>query len=210
MFTEERHRSRGYATKLMDLVAAAGDTQACVLYSDVGERIYARSGYVPVPEPVDWVLAPEAGEVPSCEAAVPQLDAAPPRVLQLSPTREQLDWAWERERLYARFLGRTPPSVHTARAGAAGAWWTASFKANELLVLWLTPGSSEETARVLEVARAVAQQCGLERVRLWGLPGLAPPPAASVQKRKEELAMFRPRNGLRIDAWRSVQRALWV
>jgi len=212
VFTEERHRGRGYATKLMDLVAAAGaDVQACVLFSDVGERIYARSGYVSVPGQSDWLLPPlESEPPPPCEPVLPELPAPGERVLQLQPTREQLDWAFERERLYARFLKRTPPAVHAARAGAAHACWAAYFKSNELIVLWLQPGAPAETAAVLDAARAEAHRCGLDHVRLWSLPGVPAPPAASERKRKEELAMYRPCRGPRIEAWTQVQRALWV
>src|SRR3954471_20058278 len=45
--TEQALRGRGYATRMMDLLARRADAegvQACVLFSDVGERIYARSG----------------------------------------------------------------------------------------------------------------------------------------------------------------------
>ncbi len=210
VFTEERHRGKGYATKLMDLVAAQRGPQACVLFSDVGERIYARSGYVAVPEQSDWVLPPREGEVPPCEPEVPTLGAPPAHVLQLQPTLEQLDWAWEREQLYARFLQRRAPEVHAGRSGEARACWAAYFKANELVVLWLTPGSKAETAAVLKVAQAEAHRCGLEQVRLWSLPGRVAPEDVSVRKRKEELAMYRSRSGLRIDGWTQVQRAFWV
>ncbi|MBL8951152.1 MAG: N-acetyltransferase [Myxococcaceae bacterium] len=210
VFTEERHRGRGHATRLMNLVARAGDVQACVLFSDVGERIYARSGYVTVPEQHDWLLAPRAGEVRACEPVIVEPHAVARHELQLFATREQLDWAFERERLYARFLGRTAPAVHAARRAEAHACWAAYFKANELIILWLQPGAEADTNAVLDAARAEAHRCGLERVRLWGLPGVAPPRDAFVRKRKEELAMVRPRSGLRIDGWSQVQRAFWV
>ena len=130
--------------------------------------------------------------------------------LVLIPTAEQFDWAFARERLYARFLSRTAPLTRSARSGAAHATWAAYFKANELIILWLQPGSPEETRAVLDVARAEAHRCGLDRVRLWALPGSALPPDAAVQKRKDELAMVRACACHRIDTWIDVQRALWV
>lgn len=128
----------------------------------------------------------------------------------LIPTADQLDWAFARERLYARFLSRTAPSTHSARSGAAHATWAAYFKANELIILWLQPGSAADTEAVLEVARAEAHRCGLDRVRMWALPGTAPPPAASVQKRKDELPMVRGCGRHRIVTWLEVHRAFWV
>jgi predicted N-acetyltransferase YhbS len=63
VYVEERHRGRGHATKLMDLVAEEASrqgVQACVLFSDVGTRIYERSGFVAVEPAEDWVMSPLA------------------------------------------------------------------------------------------------------------------------------------------------------
>ncbi|MBK7857261.1 MAG: GNAT family N-acetyltransferase [Archangiaceae bacterium] len=212
VYTEAHSRGRGYGTQLMDRVAAAADReglQGVVLFSDVGERMYQRSGYASAPGD-DWVLTPTAVPLHPVEGSaspiVPELEAPPAGTLQLEPTAAQLDWALAREALYARFLSRTRPQSHAARAGAAHASWAAYFKSNELIVLWLQPGSADETAQVLDAARAEAHRCGLERVRLWALPGAVTPVAATQEKRKDELPMFRSQ----ATAWRHVQRALWV
>ena len=53
VFTEERLRGHGYATRLMDLLAAELERQprahAALLFSDVGPRLYARSGSQELP-----------------------------------------------------------------------------------------------------------------------------------------------------------------
>lgn len=213
VYVEEKFRGRGYATRLMDLLCIEAERQgrqACVLFSDVGLRIYERASFVGVPATTDWVLAPREAEVPACDTWVPSLDEPPARVLQLEPTPEQVDWAHARERLYAKFLSRRAPAVHSAAVGAARATWAAYFKANELIVLWLQAGSADETAAVLDVARAEAHRCGLDRVRLWAPDRAAPPPAAAVENRKDELPMVRACAPHRIESWRQVQRALWV
>ena len=213
VYVEERHRRRGHATRLMDLLAeeaARREVQACVLFSDVGTAIYERAGFQVLPDLHDWVLGPREGEVPACDLWVPVVSEPPAGELVLQPSLEQLDWALERERLYARFLSRVGPSVHSAQAGAARATWAAYFKANELIILWLSPGTPDETLAVLNVARAEAHRCGLGQVRLWAVPGAPLPQGASQQKRKDELPMLRQCGRHQIVTWREVQRALWV
>lgn len=215
VFTEEAVRGKGYATGLMDQVllqlAKEPGQQGCVLYSDVGERIYARSGYRAVPS-VDWVLSPSAASSsaePLPALVAPEAGRAPEATLRLHPSLEQLDWALARQRLYAGYLRRTPPACPGARAGDALALWAAYFKSNELVILWLERGSDADTTRVLDAARAEAHRCGLERVRLWALDG-APPAHASVLPRKAEIPMFAPVGRTHIAAWTLVQRASWV
>jgi len=66
VFTEERLRGRGYATKLMDLLAAELEhasprAHSALLFSDVGAPLYRRSGYQETPA-WDWRFPPEPGE----------------------------------------------------------------------------------------------------------------------------------------------------
>ncbi len=52
VFTEEHHRGRGHASRLLDALAAAHaapDLQAFLLFSDVGEAMYARLGFEGLP-----------------------------------------------------------------------------------------------------------------------------------------------------------------
>src|SRR5207302_7727796 len=129
--------------------------------------------------------------------------------LRVFPTVAQLDWALERERLYAEFLGRTRPWLHGAFKGRAQASWAAVYKSEELLVLWLQPGSQAETDAVLRAACCQAHHCGLKRVRLWALPGMPLPEGAREVDRPGELPMARSLSAARFDEWKSVQRALW-
>jgi hypothetical protein len=211
VYTEGHLRGRGHATRMMDAVVARlatqPDAQACVLFSDVKERIYARSGFIAVPAD-DWVMPalegpPEEGVEPVADP-LPAPALAPDAQLTLHPTAGQLDWAITREGLYARFLGRPRPTFHGARADGALALWAACSKDDELLVLWLegaTPG------RALRAAQRQAHRCGLNHVRSWAGAG-APPPGARVVARDGELPMFRPYGS--VTTWSQVQRALWV
>src|SRR5581483_10210191 len=114
-FTEPHLRGKGHATKMMDAVVARleerPNAQACVLFSDVGARLYERSGFVAVPGK-DLVLPALSGD--PAKGVTPLTELKPrPRDgdgLVLRPTADQLDWAVAREALYAGYLRQQRPS----------------------------------------------------------------------------------------------------
>ena len=219
VFTEPHLRGQGHASAML---AALGheykrrqSAQAMVLFSDVGEELYQRVGFVSVGEANDWILSPRAGSATAsvtCSelSVLPEWSAAQKETLRLFPTAEQLDWAVERERLYARFLHRRAPQWHSARSGTAAASWAAKFKSNELVVQWLETGTDADTEAVLNVARYEAHRCGLQQVRIWALPEMSKPHGAELNPREGEFPMFRSCVPNSIDAWTGIQRALWV
>jgi hypothetical protein len=213
VFTERSLRGNGYATQMMDAVierlSHRAHAQACVLFSDVGERIYARSGFIPVPAQ-DWILPPQHGAAE--KGVVPltaplTIDSAPLRRegLVLPPSAMQLDWMFAREAFYARALNRQRPSFQGAHAADAQAIWAANYKGSELVVLWL---DGQDTQAVLRAAQRQAWRCGLERVRVWAIPESPKPEGATVSPRDGELPMYRPFRP--VTGWFHVQRALWV
>lgn len=219
VFTEPALRGRGHATAMIDALNAALERRpgalGSVLYSDVGARIYARSGYAEQPAQ-ELVLPAEPGDpldgVEPLEALLPAPSPPPadPAALTLGPTAAQLDWHLARERFYARALARPPAAFHGARAGRARALWVAWHKEHALRVLWLEPGAAEENGAVLRCAQKVAQRAGLGCVRAWvshpdlsGLPGRLSP-------REGELPMVRLYGAAPPFRWVQVQRALWV
>jgi hypothetical protein len=213
VFTEQALRGNGHATKMMDAVierlAQRANAQACVLFSDVGERIYARSGFIGVPAQ-DWILPPQHG---APEKAVVPLDGTLTldsgvlrrEGLVLPPSSQQLDWMFAREAFYAQMLNRQRPSFRGAHAADAQAIWAANYKTSELVVLWL---DGKDTQLVLRAAQRQAWRCGLERVRLWAIPDSPKPETATAVARDGELPMYRPFRP--VTAWSHVQRALWV
>jgi hypothetical protein len=219
VFTEPHLRGNGYASALLSELAIRygrrENAQAMVLFSDVGEKLYQRVGFISTSPANDWILSPSAVSVASsvtCSEAplLPSWSAGEKKTLQLLPTAEQLDWAVERERLYARFLGRRAPRHHSARCGTAAASWAAKFKSNELVVLWLEAGLADETEAVLNVARQEAQDCDLQHVRVWAVPGMPELKGASLTPREGEFPMFRACQSMSIAGWSDIQRALWV
>lgn len=216
VFTEPSKRGQGYAGQLMsallERLREQPDAQSSVLFSDVGAPIYEKSGYRAVPA-FDWVLPP--GNFPLQAQWLEEPVAAPRRCaaregqLLLHPTAEQLDWHFERSRLYARFLGRPALTHYGARTANAAAWWTAQFKSDELLVLWLDAPDAAAAAPLLRAAQLQAHRAGLPRVRVWETLSLGGLEGARRIAREGELPMVAPLNATFTD-WHRIERVLWV
>ena len=226
VYTEAPLRGRGHATELMDRVAdalaARPRAQAVALYSDVGERLYARSGYAPAPA-FDWHFPPAPGDAAEgVDALVPEaeLAAALARVRRPAarfyqwPTAAQVDWHLERERIYAQALGRPRPPACGARVGDSTALWAGVLRSGYLAVLLLDARSPADAARLLTAARRAAAAAGLARVTVWeGGDGglLSGVPGGARAARDGALPMLRAlRPGLPPAAEVPFPRALWV
>jgi GNAT superfamily N-acetyltransferase len=217
VFTEPELRGKGYATTLIDALNAMlqqrENALGSCLFSDVGARLYQRSGYRAFPA-FEWVLKPEAGDPEKDTRPLDRpielvLGAAQPEVLALYARVEQFDWHLERERFYAHALGRSPAPFHAAQKGSAFVSWMASYKENVLRVLGLEPGTPEDTAAVLRTAQRMAHALRLDSVRVWephpGFPALP----GERRPREGELPMARIYGRERFD-WRQVHRVVWV
>jgi GNAT superfamily N-acetyltransferase len=217
VFTEPALRGKGYATAMLDAVNAALEQRpralGSVLFSDVGARIYQRSGYRAF-SAREVVLPPLPGNpregVTVVEELLPDVSSREPGVLRLTPTPDQFDWHLARERFYAQALGRSPAPFHAARVGRSYAAWMVSFKEGALRVLTIEPRKTEETTLLLQCCQRLASALGLASVRVWephpgfdGLPGTR-------TERDGELPMARLYQGRTLVDWRQVHRAVWV
>lgn len=229
VFTEERLRGHGYATRLMDLLAAGLERQprahAALLFSDVGPRLYARSGYQALPA-WDWHLSPTPGDPAASVDSLlreDELGAALGRLRQPEvpfffwPTPAQLDWHLERGRIYVEHLGCSLPASLGATAGASTILWGLVGRSPELTVLMLDARSPSEARALLEAARREASRSGLSRVVLWEEPAHAPllpllqGEGATREARDGSLPMVRPlRPGLPVSPLLPAPRGLWV
>jgi GNAT superfamily N-acetyltransferase len=228
VFTEERLRGQGYATQLMDLLAAKLEhatprTQSALLFSDVGAPIYRRSGYMET-QAWDWRMDAEPGE-PSqlVDRLLGETDVAaalarmrrPESPFFYWPTAVQLDWHLERERIYAELIPRPRPEANGATAGASTALWHMTGRTDTLMVLMLDARTAEDAAALLGAARRVAHRAGLSRVVLWEEPAtaslLAQVPGAMRAPRDGSLPMIRPlRPGVSPTSATPIPRVLWV
>jgi GNAT superfamily N-acetyltransferase len=184
VYTEERLRGHGYASRLMSLLAAklesaSARAHAALLFSDVGAPLYQRSGYQEAPA-FDWVLPAQAGKpAAQVDALLHDGDVAPTLAAMrrpslpffLWPSAAQVDWHLERERLYAELHSRARPEACGARAGDAAALWAMVAKTNQLVVLMLDAPTPAQAHALLRAAAQVASGAGLSRVVLWEEPG---------------------------------------
>ncbi len=228
VYTEEALRRRGHATAMIDALAPAllerdARAQAIILFSDVGEAQYARSGFALRPS-LDRVFEPQAGD-PAEGVDALFGDAAlaaqwaqvrfPEARFLVVPSAEQLDWHLERERTYARLLWRPRPVACGARVGRSRAFWVGNLRSRELYLLWLDAGSAEDAVALLRCARRVAHGAGLEKVVLWECPVPFSWPSGAdggaFGPRAESLVMIRPLvEGLEPGDFQHAPRALWI
>lgn len=230
VFTEERLRGRGYATRMMDLLSvelerASPRAQSALLFSDVGAPLYRRSGYMEAPA-WDWRFAPEPSE-PSPSELVDRLlsERDVPAALERMrrpdvpffywPTAPLVDWYIERERIYAELLPRPRPEANGAMIGASTALWHMVGVTSTLMVLLLDAHTAEDAAALLGAARRVAHRSGLSKVVVWEEPATAPllakVPGAVREAREGSLPMVRPlRPGPLPFEATPFPRALWV
>ncbi|WP_224247114.1 GNAT family N-acetyltransferase [Hyalangium gracile] len=228
VFTEERLRGRGYATRLMDLVAAELErasprVHSALLFSDVGAPLYRRSGYQET-EAWDWCFTPEPGE-PAARVdrllSEREVGAGLARMRRPEapffywPTAEQVDWHIERERIYTELLSRPRPEAQGATVGESTALWYMTARSSALTMVMFDARTAEDAAALLGAARRVAHRAGLAQVVLWEEPALAPllarVPGAARVAREDSLPMLRPlRPGGVPTSGMPIPRALWV
>jgi GNAT superfamily N-acetyltransferase len=226
VFTEQPLRGQGYATRMLDLLCQRLEeergAQSVMLFSDVGEAQYARSGFVARPA-FDWRWPPAAGGA-SSEAVLFGQEAlgwrwaghpVPPGRFVVHPNADTLDWYLERERLYCTELGRPRPRACGAALGASLALWYAQPLDGRLWLHWLAAEDARSTRALVNAARLVARDAGLSEVRMWedteGFPHPDGLDGGLRQRRTGSLPMVRPLDSrIRPEDWRSIPRALWV
>lgn len=212
VFTEVAERGKGHAVAMLEALstqlAAEPNALAVVLFSEVGASIYRRAGFTLV-HAHDVLLdaAPSVQAVETSEAVRGFFE--PGSGVRLEVSDAQADWHAERERFYARALGRPAPRAHRARVGDSELCVVASFQLNELHVLWYRFGAAGDVEPLLRWAASEAAWCGLERVRVWETVPFSLPPGATRLERPDELPMIRPLDG-GPPAWEAILRGSWA
>jgi GNAT superfamily N-acetyltransferase len=225
VFTEPALRKRGHATQLMDLVITRvrqdwPAAHAMLLFSDVGSALYERSGYRA--RPATDLLFPPLHGLPAADALLDErqaLDAVatlepPPEPFVVWPSRQQLDWHFERARAYAALLSRPLLPHAGARIGDSLIVWGADWKHDRLQVLLLASARSHEAEALILAARRCAAAAELNELRLWyepwGFPGRDDLGGDRVARR-DSLPMLAPlAPSLRPDMWTRIPRAVWM
>jgi hypothetical protein len=221
VYTEPALRGRGHASHMMaalveELAVRDPAAQAVLLYSDVGEALYARVGFAARPAR-DRLLAPSVGEpgvavdrLLDDAAAAAALEAVPcpDAALVLWPTWAQLDWHRERERAYAALLGRPALAAAGACAGEGAIFWAADFKNDKLVVLLLSAARAEAEALV-EAACRVAARAQLGEVVCWEPPSGWPEALGTPRARAGSLPMVRAL-AAPVEGTAYIPRGAWV
>lgn len=228
VFVPPELRGRGYATEMMKhlverLRREDPAAHASILYSDVGEELYRRAGYVARPA-WDRVFEPDDGRPAQgvfrllTESKLEQAFAKmylPQDRFVVWPTFAQLDWHLERERIYRELLERPKPRFRGAIAGMSTIVWTADWKNDRLNVLLIEALTARDTEALLLCARRVANELELREVRMWDFPlGFELPDDAAGGRRvprEGAVPMICPlTEGLRPEDWNTILLAEWV
>lgn len=227
VYTEPRHRRKGYARDLLarlraHLARVDDRAQALILFSDVALKTYETAGFTARPA-ISLVFDPLPGdprdgiEALLTEADVPQVVAGwSPRQdgFTVTPVASQLDWHLERERIFAEHLARPRPFACGARAQGASILWSADFGHNQLAILLLDAPERADAEALLTCARRMAHAAGLPKAVLWKSPSDVAWPSAREEDRLsalESVPMILPLDGrVRAEDWAWIPRALWI
>ena len=227
VFVEKALRGHGYARSMIERVTAVlreEGAQAAHLFSEVGTSIYEGAGFrsrpivarrwAAVAAPVSEVALPfgrgAAEEVLRGRLAV----GADPRArFRIVLDAAQLDWHWVRARAYHRFLAServSPEGLVGAIAGGGWVAWFADYRLEKLLVLAVRPGSSKESAALVEATRRAAAALGFGVAEHWESPATALP-GGDVRPLDEEIPMLLPfADGLSPADWLEYGRGCWI
>lgn len=228
VFTEEQLRGKGHAAKLLEGVMkkieqADGQTQAFILFSEVGPALYERLGFKALPSFARVFSAAKLRAMhPSMQllsedqllALWPSL-GAPRSAFAVWPSGEQIDWHLERERIYSSLLGQERPKYHGAILGQSLIAWTLNYKAQALEVLFMRSKTTLEGQALLSNACACAHDRGLGKVLAWESEEFTGWERLGIfgerVERTSSLAMIRPvKPGLSPESWAFVSRSCWI
>lgn len=231
VFTEHALRGQGYATRLLEAVAARlaenPRVQALTLYSDVGESLYGRAGFEPLPS-FDWIVPARHDNAPGVartddESTVEALLLAhPPRGrFALLPDGAQVDWHRARERVYAALLQASAVAHGCLRYAEGHALIAGDLKNGRLVVLRLVARNVATAERLLRACGDEAARAGLVDVVAWAAPyggdeaiGAAVAVLGGARTpRPGAIPMIRPLpagSAIGAAAWSDVSRISWV
>ncbi len=234
VFTEERMRGRGHATRLIDMLCSRLESEerhaATVLYSDVGAAIYERAGFVLRPSrDRRWTALSSRSDLSarselSGGSAVrllsrEELNRAwadfrhPQRAFLAWPSPEQIDWHLEREQIYRELLRAPESKAAGARLGNSLIAWTIDHKKQLLQILALLSEKSHEADELISAARDHAARAGISQVIAWSTEAYGDwdrlrEPGSSVA-REDSLPMIRSQR-IKPEDWDIISRSCWV
>lgn len=226
VFTEKKLRGKGYATKMIDhliveLKKRDPQAQAVILFSDVGPKIYERSGFKPIPAWDRVISVPNkikksgpCSEISRGELAHSGFHGmVNAGEFFVYPSGAQMDWRIERQNIYTEKLGFAQPRICGAWTKSSEAYWVALLSA--LKVMHFQAQTAEEAEVLISEMCQQATAVGLKKIVIWETPdfvnweGLSLPSLR--EKRKDSLPMiYSYLNEITPERWQRISNALWV
>lgn len=230
VFTEEKLRGKGYARKLVaevvDALVSEHDVlHSVILFSEVGEKVYQAAGFVSRPsfERHFLTTARRSGASNVKALGAKELLAAwpslyPPKAgFLVWPTSEQLDWHFERERVYAELLNKNTGATKAAALafGDALITWMVNYKQDALQALYFQARTALEAQALLVKACELACELGLSKLIVWESEAFSGWDRLGIHgervERADTLAMIRPVDrALEPSQWSVISRAAWI
>jgi len=184
VFTEERFRGNGYASQVLQeaftqIEQDDSHAQSYLLFSEVGPKIYERLGFSLCPSH-KFVFKPEQMNPNKSRLRITAelddvrqlLDEHKSEPFTIRPTIEQLDWHWERSRVYAELLDRPPQSFFALHlfGSKSMSTWMADYKNNTFRALTFIAENPQDAKAMIEYAQSEALRLELDDVRVWQTP----------------------------------------
>jgi N-acetylglutamate synthase-like GNAT family acetyltransferase len=219
VFVDGPLRGVRMASRLMQALVAhrrEAGLDGLVLFSEVGETLYARAGFRTLPSPSrSWPARTSDTTarrllVTERQEAFDWRNAQRAERIDLKLLDQLFDWHLERSLFYAQHLPRLMTEHIGARAGDVQALWVPDFKSNVLRVLDVTGPAGASLEPVMQVAADEAARLGLTQVDLWDDAVSATLVGGTSAPRDNDLPMgiaFTPRGELFLGP---LSRACWA
>ena len=228
VFTSENLRGKGYAAQMLQAVMSELERrdkklQAFTLYSEIGDGLYSRLGFSARPS-FERVIATNARKSSAGMIRLLSSDeileswsqsGAPRSSFVVWPTSQQLDWHFERERIYASHLGQAALPAHGAAFGDALLVWVVDYKAEMLQALYFKAKTALEAQALIVKACEVAHNHGLSRFAIWESELFSGWDRLGIHAERlpldDELAMIKMSDESVLPTdWTFISRSLWV
>jgi len=208
VFVERPLRGVGMASRLVEALAThrrEAGLDALVLFSEVGDGLYARAGFSKLPAPTRrWHVHPVTvmPGVATVDVPGPLLEARARwrgEELDLRVDAPLVDWHEARARFYAAALGRPAPGPLGALSDDACLLWCADFKTGVLRLLEASGRPGALLQPLVDAAMAEAARLGLAHLELWDDAHSLRLEGGTGFERDDDLPMglaFTPRGGL--------------
>jgi predicted N-acetyltransferase YhbS len=220
VFVEARLRGQRFASQMMKLLAErlrSEGAQASILFSEVGDDLYRRAGYVLRPNAtLAWPAASRATKASRVRlsglTALFERAERRPLAYRICLSVDQVEWHLARSEFYRALWKRPEPRCVALRVGEAWTVLCPNHRFGRLTLLDFEPGTADETAAVIAAAADEAAYLELSEVTLVENPHNEGKLSPGIRRECDEgLPMILPlAQGLRAEHWTDYARGVWI